>query len=69
MVSQDLFQGVLGERGKSPVGSVVQGFFRNALFAVRGLRSSFSNSLMLKLTEGEFNREEESRIGSGWVWR
>ncbi len=31
MVSQGLFQGVLGEGGKSPVGSVVQWFFRNAL--------------------------------------
>jgi len=31
MVSQELFQGIFRVKGKSPVGSVVQWFFRNAL--------------------------------------
>ena len=54
------------KRGKSPVGCfVVQWFsgFQECSSAVRGLRSTIQNSLVLLKTGGGINRNEEGRNG------
>ncbi len=56
MVSQDLFQGVFRGKGKSPVGSVVQWFFRNALLLC-GVCALASQTLWCQ------NKQEENSTG------
>jgi hypothetical protein len=61
------FRGVLGEKGKSPVGSVVQ-WFSGMLFCCAGSALWLLKLFGVKINRRRFNKDEEGRKGNGLVW-